>query len=226
MRLPRVSLARLMGVILYCGLVFGSLCYATALWASALFTLMLVLLLGAALVAALSSGHSRAGWLGFAIFGGGFFLAAFSNWFGSGAGGPPVVSLPALTYFHARAIQAEQAAGLPIAGVNQIYALVQNNAPSGAWTTSAQPTSAGYSVAFNQLQPLNQLIVTGASPAISPALEDFQRVGQVHATFLCALLGAAVGRRVQRRRERMAGSDRSGQKDGTPSRTLSEPETA
>jgi hypothetical protein len=200
MRRPRITLARLMGLVLYCGVVFGTLRYATEIWASALFTLMLLLLLAAVVCAIFCKEPARAGWLGFAIFGWGFFLVGYNGGIVPQAGATPVLTSLLFKTLHERAIPAPEQAGLN--GVTAF--LVQNQGVAWSLNGTAPPPQAAVSsnLFFN---------ITGAPPAVqgSPSLENFVRVGAAHATFLCALFGAALARWLQCRQERL------GEKSGT-----------
>jgi hypothetical protein len=76
----RFSLLGLMALVAYTALACAALRYATELWASSLFTLAVLLFLFAVLAIALRSGPTRAGWIGFVLFGGGYLLLANGPW--------------------------------------------------------------------------------------------------------------------------------------------------
>jgi hypothetical protein len=74
---PSLSVAGLMGLVLLLAVGFAALRDPAELWAGVFYSLMLVVLLAAALGAALRPGRARAPWLGFALFGWGYFLLTF-----------------------------------------------------------------------------------------------------------------------------------------------------
>src|SRR4051812_29116963 len=88
---PRVSIAGLMGVVLFIGVGFAALKGASRLWASALFTLTLAVLLGASLGAVARRGPERMAWTGFAVFGWSYLILSFwlLPWPKSDPLGPP-----------------------------------------------------------------------------------------------------------------------------------------
>ena len=77
MKPPHVSIAAMMGGVLFIAIGFAVLMNPTPLGASALGTLLEGLLLIAILGAVLRRGPRRAFWVGFAICGGGYALLAF-----------------------------------------------------------------------------------------------------------------------------------------------------
>jgi hypothetical protein len=92
MRAPRFSLAALMGIVLFCGIAVASLRYASDLWGSLLFTSAFALLLASIVGLALGRGRTRAGWLGFSVFGWGYLALCFGPWFGTGIKAPPLLT--------------------------------------------------------------------------------------------------------------------------------------
>ena len=78
MILPRFSVRELLGFVAFLAVGTTALLYASALWASLLFSLALLLLLVAALGAIVLPGSTRAFWLGIAVFGWLYFLMI--NW--------------------------------------------------------------------------------------------------------------------------------------------------
>jgi hypothetical protein len=81
MRRIRVSVLGSMGLVLICALWFAGLRSYSKWWVSGLFTLSVVLVGLAALIAVVRDGRIRAAAAGFAIFGGGYLLLVFG--FGS-----------------------------------------------------------------------------------------------------------------------------------------------
>jgi hypothetical protein len=75
---PRISIGRLLAIVGFCGVGFGALHEPEAWWASLLFPLAMVALVGAALGAATAR---SAGCLGFALVGSAYSTLAFAPWF-------------------------------------------------------------------------------------------------------------------------------------------------
>ena len=79
----QVSIGRLLAVVAACGVGFGALREAGELLAVGLFTVTLVTLGLAALVAAVDPGPGRARLAGFVLLGGAYATLAFAPWFSS-----------------------------------------------------------------------------------------------------------------------------------------------
>jgi hypothetical protein len=73
----RVSIAGLSAIVLVAGFGFAALQDNTWITATGLYLLTILTLLGSTVGAVVKRGAQRAPWLGFAIFGWGYFLAAF-----------------------------------------------------------------------------------------------------------------------------------------------------
>jgi hypothetical protein len=65
----RFTLAQLMAIVLYLGFGFAALRNADEFWASAAYTLAIILVAGALVGAFTRNGKARAPWVGFAVFG-------------------------------------------------------------------------------------------------------------------------------------------------------------
>jgi hypothetical protein len=76
----RFSLLGLMALVAYTAMACAALRYATELWASSLFTLAIFVYLFAVLAIVWREGATRAGWIGFLVFGGGYLLLANGPW--------------------------------------------------------------------------------------------------------------------------------------------------
>ena len=74
---PRLSILRLMAVVLLIAVGFAALRSPTELWASVIFTLAGFILLVAVIKAVGQEGSGRNFWLGFSVFGWGHLLLAF-----------------------------------------------------------------------------------------------------------------------------------------------------
>jgi hypothetical protein len=95
----RFSIAGLMAAVLLLALGFAGLRAATALWASALFTLTVTVLAAAVLGAAVGRGRPRVACLGFAVFCGTYLLTTFALWPGTnGVSVPPILTKALLDY--------------------------------------------------------------------------------------------------------------------------------
>jgi hypothetical protein len=93
----RFTLAQLMGIVIYLGFGFAALRNADAMWASAAYTLAIILI-AASLVGALAlSGRARTPWLGFAVFGWTYLLIVhLPAWETGGLGFGPIWKPPLL----------------------------------------------------------------------------------------------------------------------------------
>jgi hypothetical protein len=96
----RLSIAGLLAAVLLIAVGFAGLRTASALWASALFTLTVTLFATAILGAVVCRGSSRMAWLGFGIFGWTYLLATFWVWPGpNGVTAPPFLTKALLDSF-------------------------------------------------------------------------------------------------------------------------------
>src|SRR5262245_42841412 len=77
MHSPRLTLSALIGIVAYCSVTLAALLKSSPYGAAVLMTLTVVVLLGS--VVASVWGRRRAGWSGFAVFGWGYFLLAFTS---------------------------------------------------------------------------------------------------------------------------------------------------
>ena len=100
LRRVRFSIAGLMAAVFILAVGFAGLRAASLLWASALFTSAVTLLLSAVLGAAACQGPSRMPWLGFGVFGWTYLLATFWLWPApNGITAPPLLTKALLDYF-------------------------------------------------------------------------------------------------------------------------------
>jgi hypothetical protein len=183
-----------MVVIVYCGVLFGSIRYASELWASALSTLLIVILLTAVICAILQRGSGRAGWLGFAVFGWGFFLLVDRDESGLDVGSATPLTSILLRTAYERTISREEGVGVST-GLDASDVRLALRKHVIELQRAGQPPSA-------RIGPDTDLFtVTGDPLAVAsrPTLADFMRVGSAHAVFLWGLLGAALGRWIGRR---------------------------
>ena len=82
LRLPRFrfSLLGLMARVAYAALACAALRYSTETWASSIFTLAILSQMIAVLCVVLLRGQSRAAWIGFLVFGGGYLFLSSGPW--------------------------------------------------------------------------------------------------------------------------------------------------
>jgi hypothetical protein len=87
----RFSIAQLMAIVLYLGFGFAALRNADEIWASAAYTVAMLLLAAALVGAFVCRGRARALWTGFAVFGWTYRLFAnLPDWENGGLGFGPI----------------------------------------------------------------------------------------------------------------------------------------
>ena len=87
----RISLAQSMAIVLYLGFGFAALRNASEFWASATYTLAIVLIAAALVGAFARSGRARTPWVGFAVFGWTYLLIVhLPEWGFGGLGFGPI----------------------------------------------------------------------------------------------------------------------------------------
>jgi hypothetical protein len=97
------TLAQLMAIVLFIGFGFAALRSASVLWASAIFTLTVAILLVAVLGAIARRGRARMTWTGFALFGGIYLGTTFEPWADvNGVRAPPYATRWPLDYWDAK----------------------------------------------------------------------------------------------------------------------------
>ena len=93
----RLSISGLMAFVLVAAVGFAGLRSASALWASAIFTLTVAVLATATLGAMAARGRARITWAGFAVFGWVYLGTTFGLWWGqNGVVAPPFLTKPLL----------------------------------------------------------------------------------------------------------------------------------
>ncbi len=116
-----------MGAVLVLAVGFAGLSAASALWASAVFTLAVTMLAGAILGAITCRGPSRIAWLGFAVFGWTYVPATFWLWpVPNGVTAPPFLAKALLDYFQR--------------SLNTATVMWIDPGPPGAMSTELPPT--------------------------------------------------------------------------------------
>ena len=176
---PRVTIARLLAVILCCGAGFAALRSPSQLWASTLFAVALGSLPVAAVNAVYGRGRRRAFWVGFLVCGGSYFMATLGPWFRDEFG-PRMVTTAALDLLYVE-VSPPPPAPIPIVrsvgGVNP-----GERDPLGtvweAWTVPDRGDGVGYQV--------GQLALASTAP--------FRRIGHALLTLLFGTLGGLYAR--------------------------------
>lgn len=85
MRKGRLTIARLLGVILFFGVILAGLRSGSNDWFKSIYTLTFILLVYAGIAAR----YRGAFWYGFAVAGWAYFVVGFGPWINSPAGSPP-----------------------------------------------------------------------------------------------------------------------------------------
>ena len=160
----RFSIAGVMVVVLLLAVGFAGLRTASAIWASAVFTLTVTLLAGAMLGAVACRGPSRIAWLGFGVFGWTYLLATFWLWPGpNGVSAPPFLTKALLDSFQP---------SLRTAGV-----ITLDPGPTGEMSTEPPP------------MPMSPRRFAGRIVN----LLHYRRIGHTLAAIVFGLLGALLG---------------------------------
>lgn len=79
MQKRRLTIARLLGVILFCGIIFAGLRSGSTDWFKSIYSLTFLILVYAGIAAR----YRRAFWYGFAVAGWAYFVIGFGPWVGS-----------------------------------------------------------------------------------------------------------------------------------------------
>ncbi len=192
---PRVSIAGLMAVVLFCGIGIAAVRSASPLWAGVVVTATLGVMASAILGAIFRQGERRAFWVGFALFGWGYLTLAFGPWFATEVK-PLLATSIGIDALHARLHpMSSWTTDLVISGTGGV--------PSNVWPAIAAPIQVqgnvqvngsgalmlpGSNLSSTQPNGLYTWLITGAPP-VGPNQEEFRRIG--HCLF--ALLAAVVG---------------------------------
>jgi hypothetical protein len=190
MRLPRFSIAGLMGLVVVVAVGVAALRFATELWAGILLLMTLVVLGAAVLAFHERTGAKRAWWRGFALFGWGYVVLAMGPW-ASEAVAPHLPTTAGLDVLHARM----HPGGAEGGQARRLWEDALRNYIAAVDTPSRTP----WAVAFS---PDGKLVVSAAPPG--PAPEPFRRVGHCLWALLAACVGGIVARALH------AGGERPG----------------
>jgi hypothetical protein len=121
MRSVRLSVAGLLGLILFCAFAIAALRLANEFWASATYSLTMLLLLFSILGLVIQQGKARASWLGFAVCGWGYLL--------SSAGAPWLSPSPMGLIFGPRGSTIESTPLLTTKLLEAVYEIAKPEAP-------------------------------------------------------------------------------------------------
>jgi hypothetical protein len=187
MRLPRFTIAGLMGLVVVVAVGVAALRFASELWAGILLMLTLGTLGAAVLALHERTGAKRAWWRGFALFGWGYLVLAMGPWVAE-AIAPKLPTTTGLDALYARMHpDAEDRMNLDVKNKRLYRRTI-------ALAALSDPTSvvAGRRARWSSL-------ILAPSP-LSP--ESFRRVGHCLWALLVACLGGVVGRALHSSGER------------------------
>jgi hypothetical protein len=170
----RFSIAGLMAAVLVLAVGFAALRAASALWASAVFTLTVILFAAAILGAVASRGPSRIAWLGFGVFGWTYLLATFWLWpVPNGVTAPPFLTKALLDLFQP--------------SLNTATVMTIDPGPPGE--TSIEPPPNVSTI----IPGTGNLATTTPFPGRIINLRDYRRIGHMLVAIILGLLGALLG---------------------------------
>jgi hypothetical protein len=182
----RFTLAELMAAVIFIELGFAALRSASPLWASAVFTLTVAVLLVAVLGAMARRGRARMTWAGFALFGRVYLGTTFGPWATvHGVTAPPYVTRWPLDYWDSK-----------------------------LWSVHRVETHQSGEELFSRFTPVlpPPPVAAPLSPALAPTPRaplvltpdafQFRRIGHCLAAILFGLVGAVLGRLLATRDER------------------------
>jgi hypothetical protein len=195
----RFSIRNLMGFVLAIAVAFAALRNADDYWAGGLLSSTALFIGIATLGAILTADRPRAGWLGFAVFGGGYFALAFLGLSESNLTRLPTAWL--LTYVHQR-VAPPQTFAYTITGPAPVQGLVltANNRPgpiANTFTTTTTSQLALVNVANSNLAAPWGSLLPGAAN-----YEAFSVVGHCLFALLAGLLGTIISRQMFTRQAR------------------------
>jgi hypothetical protein len=188
MRLPRFTIAGLMGLVVVVAVGVAALRFASELWAGVLLMLTLGVLGAAVLTFHERAGAKRAWWRGFARFGWGYVALAMGPW-ASEAIAPHLPTSMGLDALYARMNpQGEEGEK-----DRRLQAYFDDIATVNALSGTTAPLTGFTSETF----------VVSGSPG--PAPEPFRRVGHCLGALLAACVGGLLGRACHASGERASG---------------------
>jgi hypothetical protein len=198
----RFTILALMGLVLGMAVAIAALRNADDYWAGGVLLGTAVLIGVSTLGAVYHSGHRRAGRLGFAVFGGGYFALAFLGLSEQNLAKLPTTWL--LTYVHQRVAPpltfTVTLTGTAPSGVGQGTVLTSNVTPgplANSVTTTTTSQFAVTGLASGGTSARWKAVLPGATN-----YEAFSAVGHSLFAVLAGLLGMAIARKYHARQER------------------------
>jgi hypothetical protein len=203
----RITIIGLMGLVLGIAVAIAALRNADDYWAGG-FMMATALLIGVVTLGAFyHSGRQRAGRLGFAVFGGGYFALAFLGLSEQNLARLPTTWL--LSYVHQH-VAPPQTVTFTITG--------NTWGPSGQGTIQAGNVAPGTLAFTSSTATSSQFAVVNGASGNPPSrwwsllpgaanYEAFSMIGNCQFALLAGLLGAAIARRYERRQERALRAD-------------------
>ena len=227
----RFSLLSLMGAVVVAAVACAALRFASKLWASALLTTTIGMLLASVLGSVLQRGPARAFWFGFTLFGSAYLILAFAPWCYANVR-PQFLTSKLLAYLHAKLQPASPllSYGSRVIGLPDQHIAVISDGEVTPWRvddTLGLPVTTGQQLATLDSAVVNavafsadgRLLVSGSRDktikiwnvaAQLPTWEQFERVGHSLFALLVALLGGLLARYVFARRSLTDDASRSG----------------
>jgi hypothetical protein len=193
----RISIASVMIVVVLLAIGFAGLRYPSHLWASALFTITIGLLLTAILGIACCREQQRAAWAGFATFGWSYLILCFAPWFDTEVG-PYLLTTAVLELLYPKlAVQtALENGAIPVNPMPRFPKLPPAYGLGGGF--GGPPPVAPPVPLPNAWQWWTSVLddggasMSGQIQLLSP--EAYRRVGNCLATLLLAYLGSRIAR--------------------------------
>jgi hypothetical protein len=192
----------------------AALRFASELWASAVLTATIGMLLAGVLGMVLRRGPARAFWFGFTLFGSAYLILVFAPWCYTNVR-PQLLTSKLLAYVHPKL----QSSGSPLLAVNSDGGVVSLRVDDGVRTVKFLDVTTGQqlatldssvvnSVAFSDggtllasgAEPQPQTIICNLVTTERPTWEHFERVGHSLFGLLVALVGGLLARYVFARR--------------------------
>jgi hypothetical protein len=199
-----------MGVVVFVAVACAALRYASELWASAVLTATIGMLLAGVLGMVLRRGPARAFWFGFTVFGSAYLILALAPWCSANVR-PQLLTSKVLAYVHPKL----QMAPSPLLNYGprimpgQHLAVISDGESVSLHVEQLPTLDSGMinSVAFS---PDGKLLVSGAADNTVrlwnvgitqlPTWEHFEQVGHSLFALLVALVGGLLARYVFARR--------------------------